>query len=89
MFNGISQPSIIADVFDMDLIELLSVSDKGLVYVVGDNNTNAGAHTNYYGVSQEVMVEIEKLKLEVSHKSELLAQKQREIDVLQKLVDTL
>ncbi len=79
----------IAKIFDMDLVELLSVSDKGLVYVVGDNNTNTGAHNNYYGVSQELTAEIEKLKLALIHKDELLAQQEREIKTLQSLVEAL
>ncbi len=80
----------IANIFDMDLVELLSVSDKGVVYVFGDHSTNTGSHSNnYYGASPEVTAEIEKLKLALIHKDELLAQQEREITTLQTLVDAL
>lgn len=97
--RGETKPTIqkleqIAQTFDMDLVDLLSVSGKGIFYVYGD--TTGTNNNNYYNSSQEIAVENEKLKQTIQHKDELLAykdellaQKQREIDVLQKLVDTL
>ncbi|MDP8079167.1 helix-turn-helix domain-containing protein [Phocoenobacter skyensis] len=76
----------IAKVFDMDLVELLSVSDKSVICLVNENSTNS---SNYYGSSQELSTEIEKLKLTLIHKEELLAQQGREIKTLQTLVETL
>lgn len=76
----------IAKIFDMDLVELLSVSDKSVVYQVNENSTHS---SNYYGSSQELTAEIEKLKLALVHKDELLAQQAREMDTLQALVDAL
>lgn len=80
----------IAQIFGMDLIELLSISGKGVVYVFGDNSTNTGSHSsNYYGASQELTTELEKLKLALLHKDELLTQQAREIETLQSLVTAL
>lgn len=76
----------IAKVFDMDLIELLSVSNKSVVCLISENSTHS---SNYYGASQEMSAEIEKLQLLVAHKDELLCQQQREIATLQSLVDLL
>lgn len=76
----------IAQIFDMDLVELLSVSDKTVVCLFNENSTHSN---NYYGVSQEVTAEIEKLKLALVHKDELLAQQEREIKTLQSLVEAL
>ncbi len=97
--RGETKPTIqklesIAQVFGMDLIDLLSVSGKGIFYVCGD--TTGTNNNNYYSSSQEIAVENEKLKQAIQHKdellaykNELLAQKQRENDVLQELVNTL
>ncbi|MBR0574589.1 MULTISPECIES: helix-turn-helix domain-containing protein [Pasteurellaceae] len=76
----------IAKVFDMDLVELLSVSDKSVICLVNENSTNS---SNYYGSSQELSTEIEKLKLTLIHKDELLSEKEREIKTLQTLVEAL
>ncbi len=76
----------IAKIFDMDLIELLSVSDKTVVCLISENSTHS---SNYYGSSQELTTEIEKLKLALIHKDELLAQQEREIKTLQSLVEAL
>lgn len=76
----------IAQLFDMDLIELLSVSDKSVVCLISENSTHS---SNYYGASQELSAEIEKLKLALIHKDELLAQQTREIETLQSLVAAL
>lgn len=76
----------IARLFNMDLIELLSVSDKSVICLVNENSTHS---SNYYGTSQELIAEIEKLKLTLIHKDELLAQQTREINTLQALVDAL
>ncbi len=78
----------IAQIFEMDLAELLSVSGKGLIYVMGDNNTSTCAN-NYYNSSQELLSEIEKLRLALEYKDQLLAQQKREINTLQNLVSTL
>lgn len=87
---NVSKLEKIAQLFDMDLIELLSVSEKGVVYVFGDHSTNTGSHSsNYYGASPELTAEIEKLKQALIHKDELLAQQARELKTLQTLVDTL
>lgn len=76
----------IAQLFDMDLVELLSVNDKSVICLINENSTHS---SNYYGASQELTAEIEKIKLALIHKDELLAQQAREINTLQMLVDTL
>lgn len=76
----------IAQLFDMDLVELLSVNDKSVICLISENSTHS---SNYYGASQELTAEIEKIKLALIHKDELLAQQAREINTLQMLVDTL
>ncbi len=90
--RGETKPTVqklekIAKIFGMDITELLSISGKGVFYVFGDNTGSNSS--NYYGASHELTAEIDKLKLELAYKDELLAQKQRENDILQDLVNTL
>lgn len=86
--TGLNLPKLerIAKIFDMDLIELLSVSDKSVICLISENSTHS---SNYYGAPQEIEAEIEKMKLLLSHKDVLLMQQAREIEVLQLLVETL
>lgn len=87
----------IAAVFDMDLIDLLNFDDKRIVCLINENSVAKhgmsgvlyhSPQTTYYG-TEELANEIEKLNLMLAHKDELLAQKEREIDLLQNLVHAL
>ncbi|WP_296027563.1 helix-turn-helix transcriptional regulator, partial [uncultured Aggregatibacter sp.] len=55
----------IAAVLQIDLIDLVSPNDNGVILVGGENNQNH-FRNNYYG-SQSAEFEIEKLKLELKH----------------------
>lgn len=73
----------IAQVFDMDMVELINISDKGLVCLFSENNS--GTHYgNYYQSSESVLAENEKLQLSLSHKDEIIAQKDLLIATLQR-----
>lgn len=89
----------IATVFEMDLIDLLSFDDKRVMCLVSDNSVfnlrqgalyqvNNDTTTHYYN-AESLAAEIEKLQLMLAHKDELLAQKSREIELLQNLLDAL
>jgi transcriptional regulator with XRE-family HTH domain len=73
----------IAEIFDVDLMELMSFGERQVV-VMGDGN-NA---LNVIG-STELAFEIQKLQLVVSHKDELLAQQKQEIVQLREMVALL
>lgn len=78
----------IAEVFDMDIFELMQIDEQKLVYQVnknGNNNNNVA----FNGISQDITTEIDKLKLIIGHKDELLVQKQREIEHLNKVIALL
>ena len=49
------------------------------------NNTS----TNYYGNNDSLIIEIEKLKLQLIHKDELLEQKEKELETLRKMISLL
>lgn len=76
----------IAEIFGMEVSDLFSVNDKSVVYLINENSHHH--NNNNYG-SEELVHEIDKLKLQLAHKDELLLQKDKEIQALQKLVDVL
>lgn len=79
-----------AEVFDVDITDLLSLNKQGLIYLVnkeisGDNS----GYINYFGSKEAIEFELEKLKLTVSHlqasladKQEIIAQQQAQIELL-------
>ena len=77
----------IAAVLQIDLIDLVSPNDNGVILVGGENNQNH-FRNNYYG-GQSAEFEIEKLKLELKHKDDLLKQKESELDSLKELITLL
>lgn len=82
----------IAAIFDIDVMELLKNHNNGMVYLLSENSTQS----NYYGNSESLSHEIDKLKLMIAHQEELLkqkeiiiAQKETENALLKTLVETL
>jgi helix-turn-helix domain-containing protein len=73
----------LASVLGVDIIELIC-REKSFVYW-GDHSNN----TNYYGNNDALVYEIERLKLIVSQKEEMLLQKNSEIETLKNLVSVL
>lgn len=84
--RGESMPNLerlneIATLFGVEVTELLD--NKNFICQIIDNNSN----TINYNSNQNLIAEIEKLKLFLSYKDELLAQKDKEIELLRKLLD--
>lgn len=76
----------IASVLGMDILELMSVSDHNVICLVSENSAHS---SNYYSSSQDLIQDLEKMKLMLAHKDELLKQQEREIQTLTKLVEAL
>lgn len=77
----------IAKIFNINILELIKSDDKGFtLQISGDNSSGDIA---FYNTSQDLILEVEKLKLKLIHAEELLAQKERENIVLQKLIASL
>ena len=81
----------LAAIFQVDVTELITSEGKGLVCLIGENKGN---NTNYYNSPEVLVMEIEKLKLQLAHEKELanykdcmLAQKDNEIQVLKLLLE--
>ena len=76
----------IAAVLGIDVLDLMAINDKSIVYLVNENSTHS---SNYYATSQELVHEVEKMKLMLAHKDELLAQQASEIKSLKMLIEML
>lgn len=83
----------LAAIFKIDIAELITSDGKGLVCLIGENSGN---NSNYYGHAEGVALELEKLKLNLSHmqellryKDQLIEQKDSEISALRLLVGQL
>ena len=77
----------IASVLQIDLLDLVSTHDSGVILVGGENNQNH-FRNNYYG-NQAAELEVEKFKLELKHKDELLKQRENELETLRDIVNLL
>ena len=78
----------IAQIFDVDIIELIK-DNKGSVYVFGEHNSGTGTNINYYGSTNELAFENEKLKLELAHKDDIIARQADELQQIQLVLDLL
>jgi DNA-binding protein len=94
--RGESKPNLdrltqIAQAFDMDLVELINISEKGLVCLFAEksNSVNGVNYGNYYQGAETIAAENEKLQLIIAHKDELLKQKENELIALRTLVAVL
>lgn len=74
----------IAQIFDIDIVELMATNDKSLFWIIGDNNSS-----NYLGTSEALAAENDKLKLIISHKDEMLKKQNEEISTLKEMIALL
>lgn len=81
----------LAAIFKIDVAELIASDGKGLILFNGENSCN---HSSYYlGHQEELIWEVEKLKLQLQHekelriaKEEMLQQKNDEIQALRQIL---
>jgi transcriptional regulator with XRE-family HTH domain len=74
----------IAEIFDMDVVELLTLGEKNVICLIGENSM--GDNMQIMGASKELIFEIQKLQLTLEHKNELLEQKDSQIAKLEKII---
>lgn len=81
----------VAQLFKIDVADLMNATDKGVLFLLSDTENAFGSNhnSNYYYGNDAYIHEIEKLKLIIQHKDELLAQQKNEIELLKTLVATL
>lgn len=73
----------IAEVFGVDLLELISAKDKN-VYLISDNTNNNVC--NVIGSSSEIALEMQKLQMMITHKDETIKQLRIEIELLKDVI---
>lgn len=76
----------IAQIFDMDILEFMQNTDKGICFLM---NGSADNNTVYYGVSENLQAEIDKLKIALQLKDELLANKDALLEQQKSEINTL
>ncbi|MDO5357240.1 MAG: helix-turn-helix transcriptional regulator [Conchiformibius sp.] len=83
----------IAQIFNVDLLELVSSNNQGMVFFTNENKGNyAVAYAeNYYGDHPNGRndAELEKLQLIITHQNEIIEQKNNELAALKKLIALL
>ena len=79
----------VAEVFNIDLVDLLSLNKQGLVLLISGNGDHSNNHLSYYGQTDATAFEVEKLKLSLAHKDELLKQKDLFIEQQEKQIQLL
>ena len=77
----------IADVFQVDIRDLMPTNEGRHVYMSIKGNHNQGH--NFYNADQELVFENERLKTELQHREKLLAQQARELETLQNILELL
>ncbi|OOF55460.1 transcriptional regulator [Rodentibacter genomosp. 2] len=92
----------IANIFNMDALEFMQAANSGTYFILNESGDNNNSVT-YYGNNELSAVEIEKLKLIIQNKDnlilfkdelikskdELLIQKQNEIESLKEIISLL
>lgn len=78
----------IAQILQVDIIELVNTENKDIIIMANDNvaNDDSVINSNYYSNN---ILELETLKLSVAHYQELLAQKDNEILALKEIIALL
>ena len=74
----------IANIFNIDVLELMNTGGKGIVFLMNENSDNS---SNYY--SDNLATELEKFKMIVAHKDEIIQQKNDEICALKEIIALL
>ncbi len=78
----------IAEILELDLMELLTSREKNVFYFIGDNSPN-NSNSQFTGTSNEITFEMQKLQLTIKHQKELLEQKDKNIARLEEVIQLL
>ncbi|WP_308032148.1 helix-turn-helix domain-containing protein [Neisseria cinerea] len=77
----------LAQIFKIDMWDLLKSGGGGRVLQINDVDTNSGEFAIY--TDQDASVKLDLLKMELKHYKEMLEQKDKEIELLRKLTETV
>lgn len=76
----------IAQIFQINVAELIESKEKGFVCLFSENSQN---NSNYYSGNEVVALENQKLKLELQYKDEIIERLRSENEALKELVALL
>ncbi len=79
----------IAEILELDLMELLASGEKNVFCLVADNSPNSSNISQFTGTSSEIAHEMQKLHLILKHKNVLLEQKDKDIARLEEIIQLL
>jgi len=79
----------IAEILELDLMELLASGEKNVFCLVADNSPNSSNISQFTGTSSEIALEMQKLHLILKHKNVLLEQKDKDIARLEEIIQLL
>ena len=77
----------IAEVLEVELMELIPVNDKHVCVIGGDNSNNVNGHNITLGSSVELAFEVQKLQLINTHKDETITHLKQEIARLTEMLE--
>ena len=80
---------VIATTFDIDILELMTLGEERQIIYLNSNNSPNSNCANYFGNEQDSKMAIHNLQITLSHKDDLLAAKEREIENLKEIVRLL
>lgn len=72
----------IAEVFQVNIADLLSLDKQGLIWLISGDGSGNYSNLNYYNTNNERDFQIEKLTLQLQHKTEIIEQKDKLIEQL-------
>ncbi len=72
----------IAEVFQVNIVDLLSLDRQGLIWLISGDGSGNYSNLNYYNTHNERDFQIEKLTLQLQHKTEIIEQKDKLIEQL-------
>lgn len=76
----------IAQVFNIDINELINSNERNFCFVIGENSQ---LNSNYYANNEALVFENEKLKLSLEYNAKLIEQKDNEILALKEIIELL
>lgn len=75
----------IAQIFNINVAQLLDDNEKFVIFSIGDNHSNY----NHFNLNEKLMAQNEKQQLEIKLKDEILKQKDAEIAALKEIIDLM
>lgn len=79
----------LSEIFEISLDDLVKEDEQGFVIIVGQNSTHCQNSGMNFGENQALITEIEKLKLIIQHKDELLTLKDHELAAKDEIIALL